>query len=334
MSRSKSQPTIQEAFQRTICWRWKLCSISNGWVTIYNQKDEVQRSSWPWQHSTFISQVTWSFRPPRISLYWAHHLLIVHIFPPHQYYIMCCQTSGTHSCWSSLLHRQNQIFVHLIPSQFSNQITCIEQAIEDGFQQHPIQHSVLTLLDFRKAYVTIWRGIPSTFIGWIRSFFNDRRAHVQLFNDFSSSSHFIQGLPQSSVLAPLLFLFYINNLASSLNDDAVIALFADVASIFTTARKKEDAEVAAQSVVNSVLIWSQEWKLNLNGDKREVYLFSTWSNDSTWQPAPLFVTQKIRVNVTPCLLGVILDNSLTFNAHLRNVSVSSEPQHTLPGAGV
>ena len=74
----------------------------------------------------------------------------------------------------------------------------------------------------------------------------------------------------------------INNLASSLNDDAVIALFADDVSILTTARKKEDVvEAAAQSVVNSVVIWSHEWKLNFNADKRDVCHFSTLSNDTS-----------------------------------------------------
>ena len=101
-------------------------------------------------------------------------------------------------------------------------------------------------------------GIPSTFIQWIWSFFNDRRARVQLFNVFSSSWRFYQGLSQGSVLAPLLFLFYINNLASSLNNDAVLALFANDASILTTAHKKEAAEAATQSVVNSFVIWNQE----------------------------------------------------------------------------
>ena len=56
-------------------------------------------------------------------------------------------------------------------------------------------------------------------------------------------------------LSPLLFLFYINNLVSSLNSNAAIALFADDVSILITARKK-DAEDTVQSVVNSVLIWS------------------------------------------------------------------------------
>ena len=140
-----------------------------------------------------------------------------------------------------------------------------------------MQRSVLTLLDFSKAYDTVWReklllymlntGIPPTFVCWIRSFIVDRRSRVQLFNVFSSSRRFNQGLPQGSVLAPLLFLFYINDLATTLDNDAVIALFADDVSIFTTAHKREDAEATAQSVVNSVVTWSQEWKLNLNARK-------------------------------------------------------------------
>ena len=176
-----------------------------------------------------------------------------------------------------------------------DQITQIVQAIEDGFQQRPMQRSVLTLLDFSKAYDTVWReklllhmlntGIPLTFIRWIRSFLTNRRGCVQLFNVFSSSCRFTQGLPQGSVIAPLLFLFYINNLATTVNNDAVIALFADNVSILTTARKREDAEATAQSVVSSVVTWSQEWKLDLNAEKSEVCPFSTWSNDSSWNPS-------------------------------------------------
>ena len=157
-----------------------------------------------------------------------------------------------------------------------DQITRIVQAIEDGFQQQPMKRSVLTLLDLSKAYDTVWReklllhmlniGIPSTFICWIYSFLTDCRASVQLFNVFSSSRRFAQGLPQGSVLAPLLFLFYVNDLTSTLNDNAVIAIFADDVSILTTAQKREVAETAAQSVVNSIVTWNQERKLNLNAE--------------------------------------------------------------------
>ena len=93
-------------------------------------------------------------------------------------------------------------------------------------------------------------------------------------------------------------------------------------SILTTARKKEDAETTAQSVVSSVVTWSQEWKLNLNAEKSEVCPFSTWSNDSSWNPTIFIGNQKVRVNTTPRLLGVILDRSLTFNAHLKKLTTS------------
>ena len=149
-----------------------------------------------------------------------------------------------------------------------DQIAQIVQAIDDGFQQCPMKHSILTFFDFSKAYNTVWKeklllpmlntGIPPLSTCWIQSFLDDHRARAQFFNVLSSSRRFTQGLLQGSILAPLLFPFYMNDLAFSLNDDTIIALFADGASILTTTRKKENAEAAAQSVVTSVVIWSQE----------------------------------------------------------------------------
>ena len=195
-----------------------------------------------------------------------------------------------------------------------------------------------SLLDFSKTCNTIWieelllhmleTGIPSTFIHWIWSFFNNRRAHVQLFKVLLKVYLSVPFLPFT-----LLVLHGFDD------DDAAIALFADDVSILTTARKKENAEAAAHSVVNFFVIWSQEWKLNLNTDKSEVCPFSTWSNSNTWNLTIFIGTQKIYVNTTLHLLGVILDSSLMFNAHLKKlccyylVFPLSEPQHILLGVG-
>ena len=70
------------------------------------------------------------------------------------------------------------------------------------------------------------------------------------------------------------------------------------------------------------MTWIQEWKLNLNAEKSEVCPFSTWSNKSSWNPTIFIGNQKVRVNTTPRLLGVILDRSLTFNAHLKKLTTS------------
>ena len=148
-----------------------------------------------------------------------------------------------------------------------------------------MQRSVLALLDFSKANDTVWReklllhkldmGVPATIIRWLRSFLNNRRAEVQLFKVLSSSRRFRQGLPQGSVLAPLLSLFYINDFTNKLSVEAVIAMFADNVSILTTTRSKSDAERPSQAEVDVVLQWSQQWKIEPN-----VCAFSTWSNDS------------------------------------------------------
>ena len=168
-----------------------------------------------------------------------------------------------------------------------------------------MQCSILTLLDFSKAYSMVWREklllhmlatvIPSTFIHWIWSLFNDQRVRVQLFS-------FTQSLSQGSVFPPLLFLFYINNLASLLSSVAAIAIAADDVSSLTMAHKKEDVEAAAQSVVNSVLIWRQEWKLNLNADKSEVCPFSTWSLGPATVLGKLFSPSVLRKFVSTSLL--------------------------------
>ena len=165
-----------------------------------------------------------------------------------------------------------------------------------------LQQSIRYCLE-RKA--TAPYGIPPTFIRWIRSFLTDYRGRVQLLNVFSSSRRFTEGLPQGSILAPLLLLFYINDLATTLNNDAVIALFADDVSILTTACKREDAEATAQSVVSSVLTWIQEWKLNLNAEKSEVCPFSTWTNNSSWNRTIFIGHQKVCINTTPLLVSLM-----------------------------
>ena len=73
----------------------------------------------------------------------------------------------------------------------------------------------------------------------------------------------------------------------------MMVLFGYDILILTTAHKKENAETIAQSIINSVFVRSQQWKLNLNADKSEVCLFSTQSNNSIWQSPLLIDNQSI-----------------------------------------
>ena len=149
-----------------------------------------------------------------------------------------------------------------------DQIIRIAQAIEDGFQQKKLHRSVLVLLDFSKAYDTVWRerlllsmhekSVPLPILRWLSGFLQNRQAKVQ-YNDCTSTTLTMrQGLPQGSVLSPLLFLFYINNLAELLPTENVNALFADDVGILATARTIEEAQEKAQNAVDIVVRWSKE----------------------------------------------------------------------------
>ena len=93
-----------------------------------------------------------------------------------------------------------------------------------------------------------------------------------------------QGLPQESVLSPILFVFYINELGDLLPESVLSSLFADDVGILATNRDRKKAEQEAQKVVDIVVEWSHRWKLTLNTSKSEVSYFSTWGKEKDHHP--------------------------------------------------
>ena len=132
-----------------------------------------------------------------------------------------------------------------------------------------------------------------------------------------------QGLPQGSVLSPLLFILFINNLAELLPPDALAAMFADDVTLLASHPDKKEAENSAQSLVDIVASWSKKWKLTLNADKCEACFFSTSTKEASWSPKIIIDGKTIKHEPTPRLLGVTLDRTLCFNAHVENTTKSA-----------
>ena len=215
-----------------------------------------------------------------------------------------------------------------------DQIIRLTQAIEDGFQQKKTRKSVLVLLDFSKAYDTVWRerlllsmyekAVPLTILRWLRSFLLNRQAKVR-YNDCTSASMLMrQGLPQGSVLSPLLFLFYINNLAEILPESNINALFADDVGILATANTIKEAEVEAQKAVDIVAEWSKRWRLTLNAAKSEASVFTTNRKEANVKARIKVDGRKIQHNCTPKFLGVYLDRELTFAKHVAEIAARAK----------
>ena len=205
-----------------------------------------------------------------------------------------------------------------------DQILRMTQRISDGINAY--ERSILVLLDFSKAYDTVWRqrllqtlqdqGVPNQFVLFLSNFLQNRQAKVRFNGALSKSRKMSQGLPQGSVLAPILFLFYINNLASLLPADLTISMYADDVSILSSDKNRAIAQSKAQEAVDIVVSWSKEWKLNLNGSKSEVSFFSNKKEDLGWTPTISIGGQDVRFEPTPRLLGVTLDRNMSFGTHV------------------
>ena len=100
-----------------------------------------------------------------------------------------------------------------------DQVLRLSQSVSDGFQRVPSQRTLLAMLDYSKAFDTVWRealldklmeaGIPGRFVAWVSGFLRNRLGRVVFDGEKSKRRVFRQGLPQGSVLSPLLFLFFI-----------------------------------------------------------------------------------------------------------------------------
>ena len=118
-----------------------------------------------------------------------------------------------------------------------DQLIRLTQSISDGFQAKPALRTVLALLDFSKAYDRVWKndllntlllkGVSTRIVRWVAGFLSNRLAKVRLNGILSRPQVLREGLPQGSVLSPLLFLFFIDSLRDSVPAGVEVSLYAD-----------------------------------------------------------------------------------------------------------
>ena len=119
-----------------------------------------------------------------------------------------------------------------------HQLLSITQEIYKAFDANSSLDVRRAFLDLSKAFDRVWfnvwfktLGICGNYYGLIHSFLSDRHQRVVLNGQPSKSSHIMAGIPQGSILGPLLFLVYINDLHEGLKTRA--KLFADDTSLFS-----------------------------------------------------------------------------------------------------
>ena len=126
-----------------------------------------------------------------------------------------------------------------------DQILYLSQSISDGFNKaRPGSRTILSTIDFSKAFDFVWlpalfhklisAGLPPCFARWTQSFLSDRRACVVFQNHKSRSFRVRRGVPQGSILGPVLFSLFINDLPASLRSSVSCSLYADDLAIWSS----------------------------------------------------------------------------------------------------
>uniref|UniRef100_A0A8C6LWY4 Reverse transcriptase domain-containing protein n=1 Tax=Nothobranchius furzeri TaxID=105023 RepID=A0A8C6LWY4_NOTFU len=186
---------------------------------------------------------------------------------------------------------------------------------------------LLVLLDLSAAFDTVDHailltrlnqlvGIQGTALDWFRSYFCDRTFNVMMGSAASPSAALTCGVPQGSILGPLLFNLYILPLGDIFKKHHIdYHFYADDCQLYASV-KPNDSLLPLVECCNDVKSWLSENFLLLNDAKTEAIIFSPGTSQSPQLTLP-FITSGLKNRVTN--LGVVMDAKLKMDIHVNQV---------------
>ena len=202
--------------------------------------------------------------------------------------------------------------------------------IQKSLAKH--MHVLAIFIDFSKAFDTIdhkillhklWHyGIRGNAHSLLQDYLSKRTQYTNILNEESDKALVIYGVPQGSVLGPLLFLIYINDLIEC-SEQASFVLFADDTNIFVAGKSYNEAVEKANSILSCVSNYTRANKLHINLEKTCFMHFQPKSTipmtDTDNSILTLSGNEVEEVSETK-FLGVTIDNQLSWVAHLKNLT--------------
>ena len=207
-----------------------------------------------------------------------------------------------------------------------DEILYLSQSISNGFNKpRSGSRMILCTIDFSKAFDSVWHpalfhklisaGLPSCFAHWTQFLLSDRCTCMVYQNHKSRFFQVRQGVPQGSILGPVLFCLFIDDLPVSPPSFVSCSLYADDLAIWSSSLLVPTAVEATQGALFRLEHWSEYWCLPLNPSKCEASFFSVDPYQANLQPN-LLLGSRLRFNPIPTFLGVTFDRTLSFSKHV------------------
>jgi hypothetical protein len=153
-------------------------------------------------------------------------------------------------------------------------------------------------------------GISGNILEWIKNFLSERKQKVVLNGSNSKWTDVTSGIPQGSVLGPILFTIYINDLPDVAQN--VAKLFADDTKLYAAVNNTND-EIKLQGDIDRLMQWSKEWLLTFNKSKCKHVHFGQ-PNNARYQMGGDIITQSTEEKD----FGITIDEKLKFQIHINN----------------
>ncbi len=204
------------------------------------------------------------------------------------------------------------------------QLISITSDIYRNFERHDETRALF--LDISKAFDKVWHdglihklkcnGISGNLLAFFGDYLRGRRQRVALNGTESDWQNISAGVPQGSVLGPLLFLVYINDLTENIGSQ--MRLFADDSSIFTPVRDVLGAHEQLIRDLETVSNWGHQWKMVFNPDitKQAVEVIFSVKKKKPYHPELSFNGVPVAREDHTRHLGVHLDSRLNFSKHI------------------
>ena len=186
------------------------------------------------------------------------------------------------------------------------------------------QISLLLLIDFSKAFDMVEHsillkklehyGIRGIALEWLKSYLNNREQFVSVNGKDSSKRHIKYGVPQGSILGPLLFVIYINDIPG-IYKFAKFILYADDANIIITGKNMAEINEQVEDLAVALLGWVDSNGLALNLKKTMYMIFSRRRIDDNYNL--VIANTHIKRTREAKFLGVIVDDKLTWTQHTK-----------------
>ena len=160
----------------------------------------------------------------------------------------------------------------------------------------------------------------------INSYLSNRKQRTKIDSSFSSWAEIILGVPQGSILGPLLFNIYINDIFFFIIESD-IANYADDNTLYTSSRYCEETILKLEKDANILIKWFKDNGMKLNEEKCKLLILSKKSNNNT---EIILGNETIKNSKSEKLLGITIDEKLTFNEHIGNLcKKASQKLHAL-----